>query len=400
MQITFLGQPFNEFGQVANVLEEHLTEGSVKHLWVASAWAKKSGLRRLQDILSRFREQGGSSVAIIGIDEGGATEQGLRLAVELFDQVYVFHDNSRRTFHPKVYVLDSGIRAYLIVGSNNATAGGLYDNYEAAVVCVMDLAVEEDKQLFDSVCNWFKLLLSDAACVSLDSDVIARLISDPRYRVGDENQPERSSPQVSGYQDGISIDTPEQSIFNKSTSPKKRLSTIPGEPERRRSPEASDQDVRKSRVGTTLPKTSKFRWYKKMSRADAQQPEGAKTNPTGNLKLTSAGQNIDRETFFRDKLFGNADWAVENRNAGELEKTVAPIEVYIEDERMGEINFYIDHGLFRIANQNNVPTWLHWGSFGRVLRENNHFGKWVIIEGFHDGSYRLRITSENPEQIT
>lgn len=396
MQTTFLGQPFDEFGQVANALEEHLNEGSGKNLWIASAWAKRSGLKRLQDTLSRFHEQGGSSVAIIGIDEGGATEQGLRLAVELFDQVNVFHDNSRRTFHPKVYLLDSGRQAYLIVGSNNATAGGLYDNYEAAITCVMDLAIEEDKQLFDSVSNWFKLLLSDAACVTLSSDVIARLISDPRYRVGDENHPERSSPQVSGYQDGVATDTPGQSIFERATSPKKPLSTVPGKLRRRRPSVSAGKNVQETRTGRPVLKTSKFRWYKKMSRADAQQPEGTKTNPTGNLKLTSAGQNIDRETFFRDKLFGNADWAVENRNAGELEKTVVPIEVHIEDERMGEINFYIDHGLYRIANQKNVPTWLHWGPFGKVLRGNDYFGRWVTIENFYDGSYRLRITSENP----
>lgn len=393
MRMRFLGQPFDEFGQIADVLKEQLMGGSDRKLWVATAWAKRSGLARLENALAHFREQGGSSVAIIGIDEGGATKQGLRLAMEVFDQTNVFHDHSRRTFHPKVYLIENGEEACLIAGSSNATAGGLYDNYEASIVGILDLSTREDRELFESVSGWFRSLLDDAACVRLDADVINRLIEDGRYRIGDEDNPERGSPQFGGYRDGVSTDSPSQSIFEASSTPKRPLSTLQGELRRGRRTERT----RGTGPREPVQERRKLKWFKKMSRADSQQPAGAKTNPTGNLKLTKAGQNIDRESFFRDQLFGDADWTSETREAGELEKATVSIEVYVEDESFGKLDFKVDHGLFRIANQNNVPTWLHWGVFGSVLRENDHRGKWVIIESFYDGSYRLRITDENPE---
>jgi len=34
------------------------------------------------------------------------------------------------------------------------------------------------------------------------------------------------------------------------------------------------------------------------------------SNPTGNLKLTQAGHNIDWRTYFRYEMFGDLDWSV------------------------------------------------------------------------------------------
>lgn len=112
MQISFLGQPLLSFGGwTSNWLEGQLSSADVKTVHIAVAWMKRSGLSRLQQHLTSFRQQGGSAVAIIGIDEGGATRQGLELALEMFDSVYVFHDPASRTFHPKVYVASSSSSA-------------------------------------------------------------------------------------------------------------------------------------------------------------------------------------------------------------------------------------------------------------------------------------------------
>jgi hypothetical protein len=73
MRVSFVGQPFDEYGWTADWLNEALTHESAGMLQIAVAWAKRSGLLRLQDSLRTFRDHGGTVSAIIGIDEGGAT---------------------------------------------------------------------------------------------------------------------------------------------------------------------------------------------------------------------------------------------------------------------------------------------------------------------------------------
>ena len=127
MQISFQGQPIKSFGGwSADWLAERLQDVSVQRLEIAVAWVKRSGLSRVRDGLVAFRKRGGKTSAIVGIDEGGATVQGLELALQLIDDVRVYHVLGRRTFHPKVYFASGVSSAHLLVGSNNLTAGGLF----------------------------------------------------------------------------------------------------------------------------------------------------------------------------------------------------------------------------------------------------------------------------------
>ena len=51
------------------------------------------------------------------------------------------------------------------------------------------------------------------------------------------------------------------------------------------------------------PTETKLRWYKKMGSADAQNPPGRKSNPTGHLTLVQFRHPIDHATWFRNVLF-------------------------------------------------------------------------------------------------
>lgn len=205
MRVSFLGQPFEGYGWAADWLNEPLTREGGGTLQVAVAWVKRSGLSRLRESILLFRERGGNASVIVGIDEGGATKQGLEQAVATFDDVYVFHDRSSRTYHPKVYLLHVEDSARLIVGSNNMTAGGLYNNYEATLVCDLDLTLEGDRQLYQQASTWFEVLRSDQVCKPLSTDLLDILISDPGYRIGDEDNPTRHIPQERGDYDGVTI---------------------------------------------------------------------------------------------------------------------------------------------------------------------------------------------------
>ncbi len=223
MRVSFLGQPFEGYGWTADWLNELLAHETGGTLQIAVAWAKRSGLSRLQESILSFRERGGSTSVVVGIDEGGATKQGLELALNTFDYVYIFHDQSSRTFHPKVYLLHIEDSARLIVGSNNTTAGGLYNNYEASLLCDLDLKLEEDQRLYQRVSTWFNVLRSDRVCKALNADLLDVLTNDPSYRVGDEDNPGRYLPQERGDYDGVTVDSPNYTVFGTSSSPKRGL---------------------------------------------------------------------------------------------------------------------------------------------------------------------------------
>jgi hypothetical protein len=398
MRVSFLGQPFERYGWTADWLNEPLSRENGGLLQAAVAWAKRSGLSQLQESTQLFRERGGVASVIIGIDEGGATKQGLELALETFDDVYIFHDQSSRTYHPKVYLLHLEDYARLIVGSNNMTAGGLFNNYEATLVCDLDLTLEEDQRLHQQVSTWFEVLRSDQVCKPLTTELLDSLISDPSYRIGDEDRPNRNRPQEREDYDGVTFLDLQPNIFGTSSSPKRGLAPRIRRPtprgERRERPETPVPSH------TDAPRGESLRWWKRMSAADAQHPANPSTNPTGSLKLTQAGHDIDQTTFFRYTMFGDANWASEQRSRGVLEEAVVPIDVVVEGTSQGRMNFKVDHAEYRVAGQGNVSTWLHWGDLREVLGRDDYTQAWVILERLSDGAYRLRIMRETPTEAS
>src|SRR4051794_19699736 len=104
MEVSFIGQPFPDAEQLGACISQALNAGDRDAAWIVTAWGKRSGLSRIADDLEAFRARGGRADIILGVDEGGATREGLELALDLFDSVLVFHDPGTRTFHPKVYV--------------------------------------------------------------------------------------------------------------------------------------------------------------------------------------------------------------------------------------------------------------------------------------------------------
>ena len=98
MGIRFIGQPFAGGGQIGRVITDAMLAPGASKLWVATAWGKQSGIGRIQGAAAEFRAAGGTSEVIVGIDEGGATREGLALCLEVFDDVVVYHDPGPRTF--------------------------------------------------------------------------------------------------------------------------------------------------------------------------------------------------------------------------------------------------------------------------------------------------------------
>jgi hypothetical protein len=192
MGIEFLGQPFPGGEQIGGVVGSALEDDAHTGAWFVTAWGKQSGLSRMAPSLERLRARGGKVEAVLGVDEGGATVEGLKLALALLDSAWIFHDPGPRTFHPKMYVVEGEEKATAVVGSGNLTKGGLFTNYEAAVVARLDLARADDASFLADARRYFERLVDSEVCVKLTDALIDDLRADPRVLLLSERQANRA----------------------------------------------------------------------------------------------------------------------------------------------------------------------------------------------------------------
>lgn len=415
MIIRFVGQPFDDARNLHDFLTDTLENEDIIELSVVTAWAKRSGLRRIRMPLHDFRDRGGSARMILGIDEGGATKQGLELAMELFDEVKVFHDPAGRTFHPKIYVGRGRQEAHVFIGSNNFTAGGVFFNYEAGLDIRLDLEAEADNKLLEDLDNYVKSLLDEAQlCIDLNEEILAGLIASPRYRIRDEEYsrtPTTTEPEDTD-QTAASDNEPEEDspIFGRAQSQRRRDPSPPsGEtvggnevpPATDDLPTTEDKPEPPEPAGPEPAERHRVvrRWTKRLARSDAQQPNVG-SNPTGNLRLTQAGHSIDWRTFFRDDLFVTAPWSSSRDNQGNrIEIAQVQFEVVIRGRPIGVRELMLDHGPHRESGQANHVTVLHWGALMPILQGTSYIGDYVVIERLANDGFRLEIRPDAPPAI-
>lgn len=420
MDVSFVAQPFADGRDLRDFLEAVAAEPAINELDVVVAWAKRSGIRRVRAQLEAVRDRPGTTRLIVGIDEGGATRQGLELAREVFSSVHVFHDNSWRTFHPKIYLGVGADRARLLVGSNNLTAGGVYYNYEAALECVLSLPA--DQALVDEVREYIdRLYADDDVCKALDEALLEELINNPRYRVRDEDASTTAGGHPAADDEApedvdLEPDDPEpapESIFGKSAEPK-RSDPLPAKAT------AKKAAVVKKAAGAPAP-TKKAapakaaakkatpvpapagqpvlkRWFREMDGTAAQHPPNPNTHPTHNLRLTlgKPRQPINKYTWHRHEMFGHLAWNPEVRDGEQVEVAHGQFRVIEMGVDRGVHTLEISHAPHREEGQNNIPTVLHWATVEPLLAATNHTGRHVIIERLADGTFRLEITATRP----
>jgi hypothetical protein len=394
------------------------------------AWARFRGLARLRTELAAFRKRGSSRI-IVGIDEGGASRPGLYASLRWFSAAYVFHDRSGGTFHPKIYLAEGESKALLLVGSSNATPGGLFFNHEASLEAEFELAEDADAEALVGVHNYIEWLLEDTdICLRLDEELIERLVADPRYRVsGHERRSRRTAalPPEGAEEADVEEGGEEPAedggapIFGSSRHVRPAVPSLSEEARAELADLELDEEVEEA-LGPDRPSalpakplqplaapaavplgppqgaaqaspTIVATWSKVMSRADAQQPSSTRTNPTGLLRLAKAGHDIDHRTWFRQMLFGPAPWSPQiDREGNPIEVASVPFDVKINGAPIGMFSLVVDHAPHREEEQDNVTTILHWGrDMGAILRGTSHYQKTVTISRLSDGTYRLEI---------
>lgn len=377
MQSELLLQPFASDEALVERLRGLLSDEEIEQVTIVVAWVRPSGLRLIESELKAFRARGGSTEIIVGIDEGGASVEGLLLAVGLFDSAEVVYDPSGGIFHPKVYVARGPAAATLIVGSNNLTRGGLHFNYEAAHVTRLDLGLTPDAIALAGIDNYVARLRADATCLTLTAELVAELEQHPHFKIVRESEKTKASKK-------------EDSPLGDSDAPNPFGSTKYARKSFKPSPAATTQTTSSPEVGGSKSDVV-ARWTKRLTRSDCGQPN-TQSNTTGALRFTKAGHPIKQATWFREVLFSDVKWAPDPTRDGR-ERAEVRFDVVIDAVKVGTHVLRLKYDAEREAKQANFTTDLKWGSLTPAIIATNHVGDWVAVERLADGTFRLIVDS-------
>jgi hypothetical protein len=424
--LRLLRQPSREEDTLAAFLRRALSDSTIDSLVVVVAWARFGGLARVQREIEAFKARGGASTIILGIDAGGATRPGLLLAAALFDEAFVFHDPAGGTFHPKLYMASGSEQAFLAVGSSNATAGGLFANYEVSLEARFVLPDDlEDPALAEARAYVDELIGETELCLRLDTETIDRL-QERRYRVaGNERRRKPSAPKTpegdSASDDpvGVSGDTSgAPGLFGTRRAPRTRTPALDAKAltelaslEIASDDEAENDDEQgllpdepsepdelaqvagpPSAPVRAAPVTVSASWSKVLPKGDAQQVAPG-TNPTGNLRLTKAKHEIDWTKWFREDLFGSTAWRTASDVGGKpIEVVDIPFAVTIAGVALGQVTLQVTHAAHRESGQHNHTTVLRWGPLLSTMRATDYTKHTVTLARLSDGSFALDVS--------
>lgn len=168
----FEAAPFGDGPSLPAVLA-NAADGGASQALVATAWLRRAGLAAVHAPLTAIAGCGGPVRLLVGCEFGGTTRDAVTDAVQFGADVRVFHDiDPRKTFHPKVYLAWNLRTAWLFVGSNNLTPGGVQDNYEAG----LSLRCPADAKAIWQVRDWFeRMSAAPGRAVPVTPDLLAAL---------------------------------------------------------------------------------------------------------------------------------------------------------------------------------------------------------------------------------
>ena len=346
-----------------------------------------SALQPYAQALADVAQRGNAVKFVLGANDGNLSAEDVRGVLNIIQAttngglVVVRYANA--LFHPKTLHLmrDDGSEAVL-VGSANFTGRGLGQNVEAMIG--LDTrdgdALSMIHAVRDAIDRWSDVVSDGVFSIRSEQNVL-QLIADGVIDV----------PQVRRSTASIKLRRSTQSTLGRRV----RLWTPPtgGKSSVRRTPHSGRPLPAPTGTANLIPHFT--RWCKQLSKSDAQQVTQA-TNPTGKLRLSKAGFDIDLQTAFRNDLFGAANWQAVTRNGKTYEVAEVDFEVQVRGNALGTLTLTVDHAAHRVAGQNNVPTVLAWGlRLNQMLRGTNYVGDWVVIENNVSG-YTLTIQTAKP----
>jgi hypothetical protein len=383
-----LTQP-GETGRLGELLKQNLGNDGAgwTEFRAAVAFVKRSGVRHIAQELGIFASRATIRMSV-GVDRRGSSQEGLQILLDSVTgnggQVWVFRNADPRlepTFHPKVYLFKKPGRAMAVVGSGNLTGGGLWTNYEAAVVLDLDLSDPGDAAMLREIETALDGWCDEGQGLArrLTSEYLAKLIA--AGQAPTEVRASRDEPDDDGDTEEEEGPDPSGGLFGRV-----RVPGPPGSQRPRRTPGVPPAPIETPAPIQAATARGQILWQKRdLPRTDAQQtPPG--TNPVGGVRLTQArfidasGERINQKTYFRRTLFGHLGWRT-IRERPLREETHVPFEVRLLGQSYGVHELAISDKPSGEAGQSNYTSILHWGDLAPVVRSLELTGKTLTIYG-------------------
>ena len=405
MKTTFLGQGFegSSVDAIGNYLVKYLNQQNFHSFTGISAFASEAGIFGLSGYIETAKQFYKNLSLIVGIDQEGTSKEALEEILNLNINSYIFYQNEAPIFHPKIYLFEGDQEIKLIVGSSNLTGRGLFRNVESSLLIEFGITDTEGTTLLTTLKTYYKALFdfSDPNLFKISQTVIDDFTA--RKIIPDEIERKKL------YSNKKSLATPSTTPnANTLTIPKRNTSKIPANfPIKPRgaasgtviTPPSSAGLPIIGQTGTVIatapvvPQPRVLVWQKpSLSQSDAQfVPAG--TNGTGNLKLSQArfklnGIVIDHNTYFRNQVFQNLNWARTKPTSATYEETICNFNITILGISYGIQALKLSYDTVRISNQANTPSWLHWGNtLMAILQQINVTGRtfnlYKVGQNFH-----------------
>lgn len=402
MAITIISQP--DDSRFGNHLNDLLSNTEFKNFVAAVAFVTSSGASALRKQVEALLKRGGSARFIVGVDGMVTTVEGLMILLQLVAQgakVSVFHDEDPSViYHPKGYLVEGPDRAVLLVGSNNLTGKGLYDNCEMSLLCDLDLKNAGDAATVKAFKDAIKLYESNpSVCRPLTGKLIAQLNvggylgSEAKGSKNTESSAEGesvtkpSSPTVKLFgTKGVKKVAPKSPAVFTTTGTAASATAVPTT--------STSSKLQAAAPSITLSSVGPLVWRKVLSASDAQNTSG-NTNAVGGIRLTQAkfkvnAKVIDQTSYFRKVVFGGQAWKQKKKTPFE-ENTFIDTEVIIKGKSHGIRSLEVSHKPSGEAGQGNYTTQIHWGDMNPTIKASHLTGMTLDLYAPAPGSTQYRI---------
>ncbi len=324
---------------------------------VSSAFMNAAGASIIAEMVAPYANQ---IKVYVGVRNDVTTLQAIQTLVE--NNIYpILVDTATQAFifHPKVYFTQNVNQARLLVGSANATTGGLVKNIEASIYAELNTNDDSDASLVDKVITSFEQLQSNfpenvfqlAPGIDLNTFVTQGILIDQN------NTQYRTRMRARGT---TRTDTRERMRLNT-----RRL------PSTNRTARQNTETIQIQGTPTEIVaiRNDRLLWKSKgLTRRDLNIPTAAGTNPTGSMlfKRGDETQDIDPRSYFREVVFASENWVHDNNpSTAHFERCFCDFNIIIKGIDYGVYSLRLSHNtLTNTASyrQHNSMTQIHWGT--------------------------------------
>ncbi|MGA4332313.1 phospholipase D-like domain-containing protein [Ralstonia nicotianae] len=356
-------------------------ERELDKLLVSVAFAKSQGAMVIKSALEKNKEK---SLVFVGVRNDITSYQALEILLETGATLYAVDTGSRTTiFHPKIYLARKNQSATAIIGSANLTFGGLHNNIEASSILELNLATNEDKEFVEHAESIFSKLIADHPehVIAIKSRDDIKSIFDSG-RVVDETVvvKQKSSKPSKGNGDKL----PLMNLFKKFPLPVTKKKGDEGLVDTIIVTEAGkEKTTYVPSIG--VPKIDDYYlvWQsKELKERDLNIPKGGNTNPTGSmLWKKGAMDQIDQRHYFRDEIFSDVDWKVDDA-LPHYERAKIIVHIFTKGEYRGTFDLKISHNTDTTSKsyeQSNAMTNISWGDAKKIIAQEDLLGRVMTL---------------------